>query len=70
MSTASDLPDEDRKENDYSLGACLKIDFLKTDPSCEAPIQSYLVQCACANDGTAPMIGILRSIFFSLSTFI
>jgi hypothetical protein len=52
-----------------SLGARLKIDVLRTDSSREAPIQGYPVQCASANDGTAPMVGILGSILFPLPTF-
>jgi hypothetical protein len=52
-----------------TLGACLKIDFLKTDPSREGPIWGYPVQCVLANDSTAPMLGILGSILFPLSTF-
>ena|SRR6266851_6319097 len=51
------------------LGARPKIDFLKIDPSREAPIWGYPVQCASANYGTAPMIGILRSILFPRSSF-
>ena len=51
------------------LGARPKIDFLKIDPSREAPIWGYPVLCASANYGTAPMIGILRSILFPRSSF-
>src|SRR5258707_11540418 len=53
----------------FRLGARLKIDVLRTDSSREAPIWGYPVQCASANDGTAPMVGILGSILFPLPTF-
>jgi hypothetical protein len=51
------------------LGARPKIDFFRTDASREAPMWGYPVQCVLANDGTAPMFGILGSILFPLSTF-
>jgi hypothetical protein len=51
------------------LGARPKIDFLRTDPSPKRPYEGYSVQCALANDGTAPMLGSLGSILFPLSSF-
>ena len=57
------------KDTILNLGARLKIDVLRTDSSREAPIRGYPVQCASANVGTAPMVGILGSILFPLPTF-